>query len=418
LLRDRLARNQWLLADQVLVSGMNFLTTAMLARMMGIHNFGVFSVFYIVLQYLNTIPTAINIYPMMSLAPQLLNQAEHRAFLRGMAGYQRLISLACCAGMLLFSTLEQLRLVHWRMESSTVLPFILTIFCFQAQDWFRRFCYVQNRGSTVFFNDVLSYAGQVVVFVSLWWLGRMNVNAAYYAIAVTSLAAYAVGFFKEDIGSNWGEIRSSFARSWPIGRSLLVVGQSQWLGSQGIFLIVAAVVGVNSAGGIRAALTLMGPVNILYQLLDNLIPVRGAHVYATSGEFGLVAYLRRAGAFFAVLVGAPILVAAVFARPILTLVFGQAYSGFAALLVWAGINMWLALIYRGLVYYHLVLKKTSVLARSSMVVAVVSVAACGLLTRPYGAVGAIEALVVGQLMNIAILTTSAMSTHRHATAAA
>ena len=41
-----LVRNQWLMADQALVSGMNFLTTATLARMLGVHNFGVFSVFY------------------------------------------------------------------------------------------------------------------------------------------------------------------------------------------------------------------------------------------------------------------------------------------------------------------------------------------------------------------------------------
>lgn len=397
---------------------MNFFTTAMLARMLGIHNFGIFSVFYIVLQYLNTIPTAINIYPMMSLAPQLLDKEEHRTFLRGMSGYQRLLSLGCCAGMLLFSLLEGLHLVRWRMETGIVLPFILTIFCFQAQDWFRRFCYVQDRGSTVFWNDLLSYMGQVVVFCFLWWLGRMNVKAAYYAIAATSLAAYAVGYFTEDIGSTWEEVKLSFARSWAVGRSLLVVGQSQWLGSQGIFLIVAAVVGVNAAGGIRAALTLMGPVNVLYQLLDNVIPVRGAHVYATGGESGLVGYLRRAGTFFAVLVGVPILIAAVFARPILTLVFGHAYSGFAALLIWAGINMWLALIYRGLVYYHLTLKKTAVLARSSMAVAVVSVAACALLTRHYGAAGAIQALVVGQLLNIAILMTSALRTHRLALIAA
>jgi len=62
-----LVRNQWLMADQALVSGMNFLTTATLARMLGVHNFGIFSVFYILLQYLNTVPMAIIVSPIMSM---------------------------------------------------------------------------------------------------------------------------------------------------------------------------------------------------------------------------------------------------------------------------------------------------------------------------------------------------------------
>jgi O-antigen/teichoic acid export membrane protein len=388
------------MADQVLVSGMNFLTTAMLARMLGVHNFGIFSVFYIVLQYLSTFPSALIVNPMMSLAPQLRDAAEHRAFLRGMAGYQRLLSLACCVGTVLFILLEELHLVRWR------------IYCFQAQDWFRRFCYVHDRGSIVFWNDMLSYMGQVVVFCFLWWLGRMDVNTTYYAIAVTSLLAYAVGYFTEDIGSTWEEVKSSFARSWTIGRSMLVASQSQWLGSQGIFLIVAAVVGVSAAGGIRAAFTLMGPVIMLYQLLDNVIPVRAAHAYATGGELSLVGYLRRAGVFLALLVGLLVLLGAVFARPILTLVFGHAYGGYAPLVIWAGILMWLGLIFRGLLYYHLTLKKTAVLARSYAAVAIINVAVCALLARHYGAAGALEALIVGQVVNIWILMVSALRTHR------
>jgi len=412
LLRKRLARNQWMVADQALVSGMNFLTTALLARMLGVHNFGIFSIFYFVLQYLNSIQLALIVSPMMSFAPQIQDAGDRRIFLRGMAGYQYLFSVSCGATILLYSLLERLHLVRWQMEGSVVLPFILTVFCFQAQDWFRRFCFVQDRGRTVFWNDVLSYMGQVSVFILLWRLHRMSVNAAYYAVAATSLTAFAVGFAREDIGATWKEIKLAFARSWIAGRSLLVASQSQWLGSQGIFLIVAAVAGVTAASGIRAASTLMGPVIMLYQLLDNVIPVRAARAYATGGELSLARYVRRTCSTLALVVGVPILFASAFARPILKLTFGPAYSGFASLVIWSGIYIWLGLIYRGLTYYHRTLNNTVVLARSALAVAAVSVTACLLLTRRYGATGGMEALVAGQVLNVAILMATAIRTHR------
>ena len=75
-------RNQWLVGDQALVSAMNFLTSAVLTRMLGVHDFGVFSVFYIILQYLNSIQLALIVSPMMTLAPQITDESERAVFLK------------------------------------------------------------------------------------------------------------------------------------------------------------------------------------------------------------------------------------------------------------------------------------------------------------------------------------------------
>lgn len=417
MLRGRLARNQWLLADQALVSAMNFLTTALLARMLGVHRFGIFSVFYIILQYLNSIQLALIASTMMSIGPQLRDGAEHRAFLRGMAGYQYFFSLACGAATALFAVLEYFHLVPWNLDTSVFLPFILTIIGFQTQDWFRRFCYVQERGFTLFSNDIISYTGQVAALVILWWSHRMSVNAAYYAIAATSFAAFAVGFFREDISATWNETKIAFRRSWVMGRSLLVASQAQWLGSQGIFLIVAAIAGVGAASGIRAVITLMGPVNVLYQLLDNVIPVRAAAAYSKGGEHSLVVYLRRVCVILAGPVGVLVLIASIFARPIMTLAFGHAYAEFAPLVVWQGVYLWLGLIYRILIYYLRTVEHAAALARVATAVAAVSTTACFLLTRRYGATGGMEALFAGQVLNVTLILVPVLRIHRKAVAA-
>jgi O-antigen/teichoic acid export membrane protein len=413
-----LARNQWVLADQALVSGMNFATTAILARMLGVYNFGIFSVLYIGLQYLNSLQLALVVQPMMSLAPQLRNETERRSFLRGMSGYQYFFSSCCCLLTVIGGSLEALGLIPGHLGGNLVIPFTLTVFGFQLQDYFRRICYVKDRGKTVFFNDVLSYGGQVAVFGALWLLGKANIHAAYYAIAATSLAAFIVGVFSDDLSTSRHEARIAVSRTWKAGRDLLVASQFQWLGTAGIYLVIAAITTVRAASGIRAAIALMGPVNVLYQLLDNVIPVRAARIYAKVGERGLVEYLNRACTLLSVVVGVPLLLVSIFARPVMTLAFGHAYSVFAQLVAWEAAYMWLGLIFRCLQYYHRTLNTMAVLARSMVVVSLVSLGACLVLSRRYGAVGGMAALVMGQTLNVSIPLLSAFRKHRAMRAAA
>ncbi|HEX4031535.1 MAG TPA: hypothetical protein VHX20_14295 [Terracidiphilus sp.] len=413
-LRGRWDRNRWLLADQALVSGMNFLTTALLARMLGIRNFGIFSVFYILLQYVNSIQLALIVAPMMTQAPLMQDGVEQQSFLRGMAGYQYLFSLGCGVAAALVAVLEVLHLLPWRMAPDVFLPFILTILCFQAQDWFRRFCYAQNRGMTVFWNDLISYLGQVAAFGILWRLHRMNVDNAFYAIAATSFIAFAVGLAREDIKPAWHEVKAAVRHAWAMGRSLLVASQSQWLGSQGILLIVAAIAGVSATGGIRAAMTMMGPVNVLMQLLDNVIPVRASRIFAAGGERQLTAYLRRVAITLLVAAGIPILLASIFAKPIMSMVFGNGYATYAILVVWQGIYYWLGLINRQLMYYHRTVNNTRALARTAIIVTAVSLSICLPLIWRYGATGAMLALDFGMLFNIVILRRE-MTIHRRRT---
>jgi O-antigen/teichoic acid export membrane protein len=395
-----LARNGWLFADQALVSGCNFLTTAVLARGLGVHAFGIFSVLYIVLLYLSAIQLSLIVSPMMTLAPQMEDHAARNRFLRGMATCQYLFSLACCGLALLYLLLQRLQIVPQRAEAGSLLAFTLTILCFQGQDWLRRFWYTSERGRAVFLNDVLSYMGQLIVLVVLWRVHRLTVESAFYAIALTSLVAFIAGALREPVWGNLSAAAEAARKGWRIGRSILVANQFQWLGSQGILLIVAAMVGVSDASGMRAALTLVGPVNVFYQLLDNVIPVRAAKAYRAGGREGLVAYLRRIGLVMVAIIGIPLLLVAVLARPAMILAFGQAFSPFAHLVLWQVVYAMLTLVYRGLQYYHRTMGTVGVLAQSALLVSIVSVASCLLLSRRYGADGGMAALVVGQILNV------------------
>lgn len=396
-----LGQHKWALADQALVSSMNFLTAAMLARMLGIIPYGIFAVYYVILLYLNSIQLALISAPMMTLAPQIHGYDCQRDYLRGMAGLQYLFALA--SGMLaLFGAALGTRYLkpNW-FHAGLAFPFALTVVCFQCQDWLRRFYYLHDKGKAVFINDLISYGGQIIVLLLLFQYGLISISSVFHAIAITSLIAFSLGLITEQLLPSLEQIRKAFRRSWALGRSLLAASQFQWLGSQGVLLIGALVVGVRAASGVRAVITVLGPVNVLLQMIDNVVPVRAAHAYMHGGRLGLVRYLGKTSLFLLLVMSLPVSVIVIFAKPIMVLAFGSAFTVFAGLIVWQGAYCLLGLAYRHLQYYYRTIGNAQVLARAALVTAIVVTFCCFVFAKLHGVVGVMVALVIGQCINVA-----------------
>ena len=132
--RSRILRNQWLVSDQALVSAMNFLTSAVLARMLGVHDFGVFSVFYIILQYLNSIQLALIVSPMMTLALRSPANPNRAVFLKGMGGLSSIVfSAACCAFTVLLAVVEKFHLAPAKIYQAYLSPSPFRFYSFRRR---------------------------------------------------------------------------------------------------------------------------------------------------------------------------------------------------------------------------------------------------------------------------------------------
>jgi O-antigen/teichoic acid export membrane protein len=392
------ARNKWIIGDQALVSASNFLSSALLARFLGVQNFGYFSVFYVLLQYLNAIQLALIVGPLLTLGGQQ-SKKEQASFIDGMAGYQVILTLLSCGVLGVYALLTWFHILAERGPGNIWLPFFATVIFFQFQDWYRRTFYLRNMGREVFWNDFISYVGQIVVLAVLWWMKLLTIATAMWAIGATSLAATLAAYTWYRISPTTEVTKAAFRKTWKMGRDLLTASQLQWLGTQGLLLIVVAFAGVTAASGIRAAITLFGPVNVLFQLLDNVIPVKASQRFHAGGRPALKQYLRDIGIPLGFIIGIPILLVMIFAKQLMVLAFGKAFAQYESLIVWQGIYYLLGVVYRMLTYYYRTLHLSKVLARGAVVVACTSVTACVLLARNYGALGAMIALVLGQLLN-------------------
>ena len=69
-LLTRYSQINWALADQAMVSGVNFLTAILLARYLGIEEFGRFALAWMVVLFIVNIQYAMIIAPMMSIDPE------------------------------------------------------------------------------------------------------------------------------------------------------------------------------------------------------------------------------------------------------------------------------------------------------------------------------------------------------------
>jgi len=276
------SRRSLTILDQALVSGSNFITGIILVRGLGLVEFGRFTIAYAILLLANSVQLSFISSPMITLGSLCATREERRHFVRGIYGVQ-LIFCAITSVLAVIGTAAYVRFRHSTGAAGFLLPFATAVVAFLMQDWLRRYYFTIGKASASFWNDAISYLGQVVVLCFLWWKQSLTMNTALWSIALTSGLAYLIGAALERLGCTREETRESWRQSHALSIDLGIANQLQWLVYQGAMLIGAGVVGAQAAGGVRATQNVVGPVNVAYQAMENIVPVRAAEEMKRGG---------------------------------------------------------------------------------------------------------------------------------------
>jgi O-antigen/teichoic acid export membrane protein len=286
-------REAWALADQSVVSATNFLTNVILARFMGLREFGVFALAWMSVLFVNSIQYALVISPMMSVGPK--QKKEARPAYYGAVLFQELVLVSACF-VLVFAGL---RLVGDHIRHTDVgylaVPLAVSAFAYQMQDFVRRYFFVTVQSRRALLNDALSYLTQLPILFALHWTHRLNSVSALWAMAGTSLLGFVVGWFWiEPVSFHWSRIKSASAQHWKIARWLTPSSVLQWT-SGNLFVLAAPVYyGATAAGVLKASQNLMGATHVWFQGLDNVIPAEAARRLHEGGVRRMMAYVRSA----------------------------------------------------------------------------------------------------------------------------
>jgi O-antigen/teichoic acid export membrane protein len=251
----------WSLMDQGAVSGGNFLTTLVLARILSPTSYGTFSLLFISLFAINTCHASLVIYPLtMNVAGGKEDEFKH---LNGIACFHTLGLALPFAAVLAAITFFLHRMDLW--------PFLsLAMIGWQIQESARRTLLAGLRSRDAFLPDLICYVGQGVVLLAM---RSTNLAVVFEVMASTSLLAALWQFWI---------VRISFAKSfsmgpcryaWQIGRFILAGNTLNMATLQVPSWALALIYGPLSVAGYQSLLNLVGVANpIMFSVSNLLIP--------------------------------------------------------------------------------------------------------------------------------------------------
>jgi len=397
------SRRALTLFDQAVVSGSNFITGIILIRSLGLIEFGRFTVAYAILLLANSVQLSFISSPMITLGSLCTTSEERRHFVRGIFGVQ-MIFCAMASILAVAGTAIYLGVRHHAESTGFFLPFVFAVIAFLMQDWLRRYYFTMGKAAASLWNDLISYLGQVVVLCFLWGMRGLSLNTALWSIAITSGAAFAAGAVIERLGCTRSETTEAWRRSHAISIDLGIANQLQWLVYQGAMLIGAGVAGAQAAGGVRATQNIVGPVNVAYQAMENIVPVRAAEEMKRGGMARVSAFLFRFGSIGFLVLLLFFSVAAIFSRQFLSFFYGRQLHAYAAVLDLQMLYFLLTWPIRQVSFLFRTIRHTRPILIGSVLAAVVSLAAVYPAVRGFGAAGIMVAAVAAQLANLSYMT--------------
>ena len=332
----RISRGGVALTDQAIVSGANFGTTIIVARALGPMEFGVFSLAWIVVLLVGGMQRALVGAPMMSIGPKE-GENDKPSYFAVLLAQQAVFTVLCLCAIAGGSLLTSWLVPDWDVVRFAV-PLAFAGATLQMQDFLRRYFYARLRSQIALAIDSVSYIGRLIALFALFVMGVLTIEAALWAIAAGSVVAALIAiFYLGDLSWQPQRFRSVLLRQWQFSRWLAASELSRFF-SRNLFIIAAgSILGATSVGAIRAAQSLMGITNVMFQAIDNVVTVRCGVSFQRGGNAALVAQLQRVTVLGGGATVVAVSVCAAVPDWLLGTVFGADYSGYGDLIRWFGI---------------------------------------------------------------------------------
>ena len=321
------------LLDQAIVSGSNFLVAIIITRLAGLESYGFFALAWMGLLLASSIHQAFILTPMMSLAPKKEGQPR-QAYLDQTQILQILFSIIILLIVSPLVAYADFLLPDWGVSSLfPILP--LAIFAYLMQDYYRRYFFITGKPIFALIVDAIAYPGMIVGIVALFFLGLLEVQYVYSMVLTSFGIAALLGFvfahiplsfnkrsFGLTLSQHWG------FSSWLLGTALL-----QFFSSNYFLVAAAALLGPVALGALRIAQNLLGLTHVLFQAMENVVPIKSAETFAREGFASMKNYLVAISVKSGAVVLLILVCLALLAKPAIHLVYGSEYTAYSYLLV-------------------------------------------------------------------------------------
>jgi len=404
------AASIWPIADQGMVSASNFLTNVVVARELGIYEFGLFTLGWSATLLILTLQFSLLSAPMFSFAARL-DEGARASYFGGLMLREAIFAAAAFLVLFGGAHLGSVFSPAWPF-AKVALPMAAAGALYVWQDFVRRCLFAQGKSITAFVADIICYPLQLVAL--LIEMGRgLSLSELFWIIAATSGAASIVGFVALlPLRMETADTRRLLAQHWPFARWLIGSAATNWIVLNAFYISAGLIAGAIAVAELRAASLLFAIGNVVLLGFENFVPARGAELLHKKGWdafFSFMCFWTAAGLLISLAIAACAVAAP---RFWLTLAFGESLSN-AAPLVYG-----LSIAYPLSVYLTstAVLIRTTAATRSIFVIGIWMAGITLLAAYPAVAIFGLPGAVGGQVLCCAVgcwLMTSSVKRLRH-----
>jgi len=402
-------KTKLVLADQVVVSGANFVVGLLVARALGPAGYGQFTLVSSIILFVLGVQVALIDSPMMVLGAALSDQRKPDYFPAVMVG-QLLFCVASAVLLLLAAPIISRFAPQWGFDR-VIWPALFAMAGFLCQDFYRRYFFVRDRAHVALSSDLACHGSKAALLgaFALWW--GLDAGEAFWIIAAASMVGVVVVFGFRSPAQRWrtpdaAAMRRATRAHWDFGRWLLAESMASICASQLVIYITGRMISLSAVGAMAAAMHIVGATHVLLLALENLVPSRAAQIYASRGGVALNRYLLRISLLGGAGTLAVVAVAVLGAELWLRLLYGAAYQGNGRLVWWWGLYYTIGFGQRPFSTGLRVLGRTRGLFHSMLAGAAIAVAFSYPATRALGVNGAMLTLCLVQTAILCVLAFS------------
>lgn len=270
------------LADQVVVSGSSFLSNILVARSLGITDYGVFSALLLIQLFLLSLQqsTSSGIYQVLfgRLDASIQKKYNSGLFYTQIIIYSILVLIAFGFSRIVTSELK--------IDITVFLPAAVSIILYLLQDFLRKILITREQESKALWIDVITNVLQLSLFGIFAFTGHLNLSIVFWVIGLTFIPSVIAGIIwlkpgVPKISSIAFALKTHQQHSgWMFLSALL-----QWFA--GNFFVVAAGwwLGLAALGALRLAQYIFGLLNVMIQAIENYALPKGSTLQSSGQDF-------------------------------------------------------------------------------------------------------------------------------------
>jgi O-antigen/teichoic acid export membrane protein len=266
----------WVMVDQLLVSGINFITTFILAHGLPVSDFARYSGIVLAQMFMLTMQNALVLQPFQLFLYRLPGKScRHTAWWAGF--------IFITVGLIGMHAARHFFEQGGILTKTQAMYSLCCIEGYLLMDLIRRMLIAEKKITQSIIIDAISNIPQLIVLAYLFYAKELTLDSGLKTISVTYIPAVLVGiFFLQPRFQSLPTFFRIYKMFWKESRWLTATGLLQW--SSGNYLVVAATyyIGAQALAAVRLGQSILGVVGVFLQASENYVLPKAAQMLRVS----------------------------------------------------------------------------------------------------------------------------------------